>query len=164
MRDENLCCLCGKAIDKTTADVLTMGGYGNPRYLCDECASTIECATTSRDVAEAKGAIATLGELLPAAAEGDRAVFRTMNSLLSSAVERAEKIEAGTYDFSLDEAEDSESFDEIPEELLETEEDRELDERDEQAQKKFDKIFNIITTSVIFGVLVAVIIIRLIFK
>lgn len=164
MRDENLCCLCGKDIDKSTADVLTMGSYGNPRYLCDECAKAIDEATTSKDLTEIKAAIAKLGDLLPHAAERDGAVFKTMNPLLSGAVKRAEKIEAGTYDFALDDATDAESFDEIPEELLETEEDRELDERDERAQKKFDKILNIVTTSVIFGVLVAILIIRLIFK
>lgn len=164
MRDENFCCLCGKDIDTSTSDVLTMGSYGNPRYLCDECAKAIDEATTSRSVPEIKAAISKLGALLPQAAERDGAVFKTMNPLLSGAVKRAEKIEAGEYDFALDNAEEGESFDEIPEELLETEEDRELDERDERAQKKFDKILNIITTSVILGVLVAVIIIRLVFK
>ena len=164
MRDENLCCLCAKCVDSSTADVLTMGNWGNPRYLCQECAKNIECATGSAEPEKIKAAISVLADLLPQAAEQDSAVFKAMNPLLTEAVGRLEKIEAGTYDFSLDSCESVDELDDIPEDMRETEEDKLLDERDEKAQKKLDKIFNIITLAVIFGAFAAMLIIRLIFK
>ena len=51
-----------------------------------------------------------------------------------------QKIKEGTYDFALDDVEDG--FDEIPEELQETEEDRILDEKEKAANEKFDKLMN----------------------
>ena len=67
--------------------------------------------------------------------------------------DRAEKINKGEYDFSLDENVEETGEDDIPEELLETEEDKALDERDEKRQKKFDKIFNIVALAVFAGVI-----------
>ena len=60
---------------------------------------------------------------------------------MTEARARAEKIKSGSYDFSEDtpcEDEDSE----IPEELLETEEDRELDRKDKEAEARLDKFMN----------------------
>ena len=70
----------------------------------------------------------------------------TVNSVMKAAAERANLIKEGKYDFSLDEEpdEEEEGFDEIPEELLETEEDKELDRQDEEKLKKFDKVYNVI--------------------
>ena len=62
--------------------------------------------------------------------------------MMRRAGERAAAIEKGTYDFSEDASEDEEEMIEIPEELRETEEDRALDEKDAEAEKKFDKIMN----------------------
>ena len=57
--------------------------------------------------------------------------------------ERREKIRAGEYDFSEDEISDAEE-EEIPEELLETEEDIENERREAEKNKKPDRITNII--------------------
>jgi hypothetical protein len=71
------------------------------------------------------------------------------------------KIKEGTYDFSADEKmkelEEEASFDEIPEELQETEEDRELDKRDAEKQKKFDEIMNWVSLIAIGGTVIYVI-------
>ena len=64
----------------------------------------------------------------------------TVKELLSAAMERAELIKSGEYDFASDE--DEAELEEIPEELLETEEDRALDRADEERTKKFDRVFN----------------------
>ena len=63
----------------------------------------------------------------------------------------------------LSEQASDEGFDEIPEELLETEEDIEKDKADEEKMKKFDKVYNILL--IIFGVLfVALLIYNIFFK
>ena len=77
--------------------------------------------------------------------------FATITSILDKAVSRAKAIEEGSYDFSLDEAEGEEELEEIPEELLETEEDRQLDERDAEKEERNNRIFDYIT----FGVFLA---------
>ena len=64
-----------------------------------------------------------------------------VTKILADSALRAQKINEGTYDFSLDDVED-ESFEEIPEELQETEEDKLLDEKDAAANAKFDKFMN----------------------
>ena len=68
---------------------------------------------------------------------------------MTQASERGAAIRGGRYDFSLDEA-DGEGFDEIPEELQESDEDIEKDREDEEKMKKFDKVYNvIIITSIV---------------
>lgn len=134
------CSICNKEIDTETAPLLTIGGYGIPRYLCDECSADIETATTSRDAAECADAIGKIGEKM-ANGDPDGATYRNVCKILDSAKERASLIAAGEYDFALDEAEDD-SFDEIPEDIQETEEDRALDEQDEEKARKIDKVFN----------------------
>ena len=71
------------------------------------------------------------------------------------------KIKDGEYDFALDEAEEEEGFDEIPEELLESEEDIALDKADEEKMKKFDKVYNYVLIGAIIA-LVGIVIYKLI--
>lgn len=147
------CVICDKIIEREDAPILAMGAYGNPKLLCDECAADIETVTTERDYEKIAASMARLGDKM-ANFDPDSMTYRTVSEIMAKAAERAKAIKAGTYDFALDEVED-EGFDEIPEELLETEEDRALDEQDEQAQRKFDSVFNwvsfgLITAAVIF--------------
>ena len=132
-------------VNSDTAPILTMGAYGNPRFLCEECAHDIEVATTATDtagIAEAMDRISTkMGH-----SEPEELVINTLTGIMASAADRANKIKDGSYDFSSDAAEDG--FDEIPDDMLETEEDRALEEKIEEKNKKFDKIFNIISTIV----------------
>jgi hypothetical protein len=83
-----------------------------------------------------------------------------MRALLLKAAKRAAAIKDGEYDFALDEVaeqetaegeEATEGFDEIPEELLESEEDAELDRRDAEIGKKFDKVLNWVWVAVLVG-------------
>ena len=67
-----------------------------------------------------------------------------VKEILETAGKRAAAIRDGTYDFSLDDTASEPSADElddIPEELRETEEDAELDRRDEEFERKFNKVF-----------------------
>lgn len=136
------CSTCLTRIVSDDAPVLIMGAYGTPKLLCDECAALIETITLGRDYDEITAAMQTLTEKMSAANIDDRFTVNTVTKILSDSAVRAQKIKEGTYDFALDEAEDSESFDEIPEELQETEDDKLLDEKDAEANAKFDKFMN----------------------
>lgn len=142
------CSLCRESVDAESAPILAMGGFGNPRYLCDECASDIECALYEKDADKIEESMQRLSEKLKADPD-DKVTMEAIGDIFSKAGERAKKIKEGTYDFSEDTEEESEEFDEIPEELCETEEDRIQDEKDAEKAKKFDRISNWITTGVL---------------
>ena len=119
-----------------------MGAYGNPKLLCDECAQIVEKITLGTDYAEITDAMGALTAKMSAANVDDPVTVDTVTEMLVKSAKRAQKIKDGTYDFTLDETADGEGFDDIPEELLETEEDRLLDEKDAEANAKFDKFMN----------------------
>lgn len=142
------CSLCRESVDAESAPILAMGGFGNPRYLCDECASDIECALYERDADKIEESMHRLSKKLKADTD-DKVTMEAIGDIFSKAGERAKKIKEGTYDFSEDTEEKSEEFDEIPEELCETEEDRIQDEKDAEKAKRFDRISNWISTGVL---------------
>ena len=157
MGNENKCCLCRAKTDEES-DILAMGRYGTPRYLCDECSDMIERATRSTEYESAASAIESLGKMLLEVGAEDAVVKDALLPIVESAAERASKIKKGEYDFSLDENENSEEeLGELPEELLETEEDRALDAAEEERGRKIDKIINIAMFSVfVIAALVAI--------
>ena len=148
------CSICLKRVEGDDAPVLAMGGYGNPKVLCDECAELIDKMTLSRDYDEITAAINGVAERMSAANIDDRVTVATMTEMFESSAKRAQSIKEGTYDFALDEVESDEGFDEIPEELLETEEDKARDEKEAKFNKKLDKITNWIWVVVFAGVAV----------
>ena len=160
MTKNKKCVLCESIIIAEEPAILTVGAYGTPKCVCDECRTLLDTATLGRDYERIAEAMDVLGKKM-AESTPDAQSFEVVSELLADAAERAKKIKAGEYDFSLDESEDEEELDELPEELRETEEDRELDRRDEEREKKFDKIFNYITIGV-FGVAAILIIVKLI--
>ena len=143
------CSTCLTRIVSDDAPVLIMGAYGTPKLLCDDCAALIETITLGRDYDEITAAMQTLNEKMSAANIDDRFTVNTVTKILSDSAVRAQKIKEGTYDFSLDETE--EGYEELPEDLQETEEDRLLDEQEAEANAKFDKILNWLWIA--FGVL-----------
>jgi len=157
------CSICKSEIESENPSILTMGGYGNPRYVCESCDAKIERMLLSREPSEVQDAMRILGEHLSRIGCEDNAVINTMEDMTKRATARAEAIREGTYDFSEDEAdENAEELVEIPEELQETEEDRALDEKEKAAEKKMDKILNIAWAAflVIFGAAVVYLLIR----
>ena len=75
----------------------------------------------------------------------DTLTISTMSSIMAKAAERATLIKEGKYDFALDVSEqqiEDESLIEIPEELLESEEDKQLDEEENERAQKIDKVLN----------------------
>lgn len=141
----NNCCICERNVEREDAPILAMGGAGYARVLCEECDRELQVATRGHDVDEIKAAINSLSTKM-ANSEPDTVTYRMMNEILVTATQRAMEIKDGTYDFARDDEEDNEGFDEIPEELLESEEDVELDKKDEEKAKKFDKVYSIILT------------------
>lgn len=145
------CTVCDREITAEEPKILAMGAYGTPKYLCDHCSEDIETITLGRDFDNIAEAMDRLGKKM-ADANPDKSTFNTVNSIMESSAKRAKLIKEGSYDFSLDEIEeDTEGFDEVPEELQETEEDRELDREDEEKLKQFDKFYNWILTGAIIG-------------
>ena len=136
------CCTCLARIEDENAPILTMGAYGNPKCLCPDCAALVETITFGKDYNEIKEAMENLTDRMSRSNVDDRVTVATMTDLLAESAERAQKIKEGTYDFSLDEQKGDEGFDEIPDELKETEEDRLLDEKEAEANRKFDKFLN----------------------
>ena len=82
-----------------------------------------------------------IGEIM-ADNDPDQVTFAMVSGLVYNASERAKAIKDGSYDFSLDNEENDEGFDEIPEELRESEEDIQKDKEEEEKLKKFDKFYN----------------------
>ena len=135
-----ICCTCLKRMESEDAPVLTMGAYGTPKVLCDGCAALIETITLGKEYDEITEAMHTLTATMSASNVDDRVTVETVTQLLADSAKRAQQIKEGTYDFALDEMDSEEGFDEIPEELRETEEDRLLDEKDAADVERFDKI------------------------
>lgn len=139
------CCICKKEIEREDAPVLTMGASGTPRLLCDECDGLLETVTCGKEITEIENAMAEVSHRV-SNGNPDNATCDVLEVIMTRASERGAAIRAGRYDFSLDNQE-VEGFDEIPEELQETEEDIQKDLEDEEKMKKFDKVYNIIIIS-----------------
>lgn len=138
----NRCAVCSAPIEEESPAILTMGGFGHPRYLCPACAERFDTVTEGRDPDAISAAAEKISADLAASGTDDEATYETVKEILDTAATRAEGIRAGTYDFSEDEKEEEGELDEIPEELLESEEDRALDRAEEEKNKKFDRILN----------------------
>lgn len=157
-----LCSICKKSVDSETASILTVGGYGNAKYICEDCAAELDTATTARDFDTIKSAMDSIGEKMAKNNIEDELVIATVGELFIGAKRRAKAIKEGTYDFTLDEQtvkqeqEGEEEFD-IPEELRETEEDKALDASEKKKNAFFDKIFNWISLALLLGGLAIVV-------
>ena len=143
--EEIYCALCGRIPECEEPAVLTMGRYGHPRHLCEECESQMDIANLGRDYDEIINAIDILGKKATSFAFDDDVTMDVMRAFIMRAAKRAADIKAGNYNFDVEDAPvEEEGFDEIPEELRETEEDAELDRRDAENAKKFDKFLNVL--------------------
>lgn len=149
------CAICRCEIDNETAPIIAMGGFGQPRYICDGCAKRIDVMNESLDSEEIRAAMSYLAETMSNNASDDMVAHNAVKVMLIEAGDRLKKIEDGSY--IEEEASDGELL-EIPEELVETEEDIELDRQDKIKLEKFDKVFNWISIGLISAVVIAAII------
>lgn len=154
---EKNCSICKRLTDSETSPILAMGAFGNPKYLCPECAEKLETVMNGREYDAIKEAMKSLGEDMAKSNSDDTQVLETVNSIFAEASERAEKIKSGNYDFDAEEKEQTDSElpeDDVPEELKESEEDRLLDEAEAKANKKLDNIITWVMCGVILAAFV----------
>lgn len=152
MEKKKVCSICRSVTDNPEAPILTIGGFGTPRYLCDACAADIDTATLGKDYDTIVAAMDRIGSEMTAKGVDDPVTLECLEDLLTDAAKRATLIKDGSYDFALDDAASIESeLDEIPEELLESEEDKALDEKEEAEAKKIDKVMNWVWLVVLIG-------------
>ncbi len=133
------CSICKLPIENEDAAVIAIGAYGTPKCICEKCENNIELATKSDDAEKAENAMRELGEALTKGNTGDTQIIDTVNSIIEEAAGRAEAIKRGEYDFTKDEEESEPEF-VIPEDMLESEEDRALDEKEAKTNKIVDTI------------------------
>ena len=146
------CTVCGAPLTADEPPILIMNAYGEPKCLCDSCSSDLDEITSGGDLDSIGRAMEELGKRMSDYGP-DKLTYNTVNRLMKEGAERAKAIREGNYDFSLDgeEADDAEGFDEIPEELAETEEDKELDRIDEEKAAKVGKFLDWVTIGLIIG-------------
>lgn len=163
---KNRCCICGGDVETKTAAILTLGRSAYPRLLCPECERRIDTAGIAGTYEEVAEACRELGDAMTAYNVEDVSVINTVNDIISASMERAKAIREGTYDFSQDEpadnsaeertepTEDGEEEFDLPEELRETAEDRELDKKDARSNKIFDTVTGWLAGAILVGALV----------
>ena len=142
------CSICKAAVDAENAPILAMGGFGNPRYLCEECQGDFDELTLSKDTEAIRLAGERIGKKMAASGVDDKLTLKTVEEVMRTAGERKEQIEKGIYDFSEEEAEQN-CDDTVPEELLESEEESEEDIKRAQKYAKIDMVSNWICIALI---------------
>ena len=149
-----VCSICKNPVDAESAAVLSVGGFGTPRYMCAECESDFDEMTRSRDVESINLAIARIGKKLDDSGIDDKVTLRTVEEVMKSSAERKEKIKSGTYDFCEEEELDAESEEDgVPPELRESEEDIENERIKAEKYKKIDNFTNWVLLGVFLGAL-----------
>ena len=149
---EKLCSCCNTLVDSESAAILALGGYGNVKYLCEECDGYLNTVTRGRDAFEIDDAREKLCARIREARIDDNFTLKVVNGILSEAEARRDAIEKGEYDFSKEEEDDA-ATEEVPEELRETEEDKLADEKEREAAKKWDKVITIVSAVVFAAVI-----------
>ena len=156
MENTKKCTICRNLFDADDAAILTMSGYGNARYICPECSSLLDVVTLGDNYDAIKSAMDEIGQKMAIDVD-DTAAVTAFSDIMGDAAIRAEKIKNGEYDFSLD-SEAEESFEEIPEDLKESEEDRALDEKEAKERAVFDKISSWVCGGILLGAVIYLII------
>ena len=151
------CSICLESINSEEADILVMGPYGSPRCLCEDCSSLMNTAATDTDYERIVSSINSLADKMNKRNIDDRLTVSTMTNLLSSYARRAKAIKNGE---ELPEESLEEGFDEIPEDLRESEEDKALDEEEAKKNGKLNRIVDWICIAALVGA-IAFFIIRL---
>ena len=135
------CCLCNKVIENEDAPLLSMTAAGRPRYLCDECAGLLDTVTLGHDYDEIAEAMDKVSGHM-AKSDPDGVTYSIISKIMIDAAVRAKLIKEGVYDFARDEAPDESEFEDIPEYLLESDEDAKKDEVEAKKLEKFNSARN----------------------
>ncbi len=144
------CCICLTPVSDDSP-ILTMGAYGTPKCLCDDCAAHIENMTRGREYDSIVESMDAITDKMNKSNVDDKVTVTTVTDMLVSSAKRAQEIKSGVYDFALDEIEEEDY--EIPEDMKQTAEERALEEEERRSNEKFDKIMNWVWAAVIVAVL-----------
>ncbi len=137
------CCICKREVNADEAPILMMSAYGLPRYICPKCEADIDIAQESNDPEKIADSCKSLGESLTSGNTDDMAVIDAVNDIICAAGERSEAIKNGSYDFSSKKSSsDADEEFELTEDMLETEEDRQKDEREAKISKIADTVIS----------------------
>ena len=140
------CAICLETISEENPTTIGMSGYGTPVCACDRCVDLLDKAVKSTDYDQIVASMDAVYEIMKKKNNDHPLVVELVSETLNHAAKRATAIKEGTYDFSLDEeSTEDEGFDEVPEELLESEEDKALDEAEKLQNEKLDKVLNIVS-------------------
>ena len=179
----DICSICLKKIDSENAPILTISGYGKPRYLCPHCEELVSVICESGDRKKVSEAIEKIGASLTVASVEDRPVFSALNEMIEDAKARLENpevtdkegeearsaeepcevtcedvaedvIEEGAFAPTAGEAESEDDGFDIPEELRESEDDRKKDEADKKRGKIFDTVIGWAAAAILIGAIV----------
>ncbi len=175
------CCICQSLIEEKDPPILTHGAFGHPRCLCHGCETILDTVIQGKTAEDVRGALRTLSDLRIENEDYDGSTAAILTQITTDAIARADAMDAGTYvpeetadddsdgdptaGATADVADTPEMMYDIPEELRETEEDRELDRRDaelEAKQEKFDRVARI-AFLVVLGCAMAYTLYRLLF-
>lgn len=146
---EKYCSLCLSPIVAEDAPILTISGAGVARCLCAECAEDIETASGAKEYDRIAEAMDRLAASISKNNIDDSVTLATMDDILKHAAARATLIKAGKYDFSKDDEPEGEVLEELPEDMLESDEDKALDERDVERANKLDRVLNWVWAAVL---------------
>lgn len=148
---EKYCSLCLSPIEAEDAPILTISGAGVARCLCDKCAEDIETASGAKEYDSIAEAMDRLTASISENNIDDSVSLAALDNILKHAAARATLIKEGKYDFSKDDEIEGEVLEELPEDMLESEEDKALDERDIERANKLDRVLNWIWAAVLAG-------------
>lgn len=133
------CAICKGRIDENAAPIIAMGAMGTPRYICDECAKDIDAVLEGTEPSQIRGAVSKVADKMTRNEVADEVTIAAVKGVLSEGLERAACVENGA---PLPTA--NESYEDVPDELLETDEDKALDEAEAVEREKNDRAFNLI--------------------
>ena len=154
------CCLCKKNIENEEAPVLSMTAAGRPRYLCDECAALLDTVTLGKECEQIEEAMDQVSRIM-AKNEPDGVTYSIISKIMVDAAVRGKLIKKGVYDFARDELPYEDELEDIPEDLLESEDDAKKDEIEAKKNERFNKVYNIILYTLL-GLTAGVVIWRLV--
>ncbi len=135
------CSVCYNHFEHEDPAILTFSENGASKYICPACKELYETATLAKDPDAATAAAKKIKEIL--VQNRDITVLRLFSDVIPAAEQRADEIRRGTYDFSVDEAEELIEA-ELSEEYSMTEEDRKYlgIEEDTAKPSLFDRVLN----------------------
>lgn len=84
------CAICFREFKEENAPILTISGYGKPRFLCPHCQELVDCVCDSNNKDEINLAISKIGAALTAANNDDAAVFSALTEIYEDARSRIE--------------------------------------------------------------------------